>query len=280
MALVKDLESLAEGYGVDYFNVGPTNNPELIPFIHNLIKDTSKLFCTVPIADNTAIDYRAAWQAASLIEGLSTITADGFTNLRFAALCNSGPGGAFFPAAYHKGSDYFAIGTENSDLVFKAFSQAGNIENAGSILKEILMDEYTQIHEIAIQLAERHEIQYEGIDASIATSVQPDESISFAFEQLGLGRFGDVGTLAIAKMITDTIRSLEIRKCGYCGLMLPVLEDYGLAMRNIDGTFNITDLLLYSERVRIFSGQAGTASPRVANHLLQLFSGYPGFLSR
>jgi uncharacterized protein (UPF0210 family) len=28
--------------------------------------------------------------------------------------------------------------------------------------------------------------------------------------------------------------------------MLPVLEDYGLAMRNIDGTFNLTDLLLYS----------------------------------
>ena len=59
-------------------------------------------------------------------------------------------------------------------------------------------------------------------------------------------RFGDFGTLAIAKIITDTIRDLEVRKCGYCGLMLPVLEDYGLAARNIDGTFNLTDLLLYS----------------------------------
>jgi uncharacterized protein (UPF0210 family) len=76
--------------------------------------------------------------------------------------------------------------------------------------------------------------------------VQPAESVAFAFEELGLGIFGDVGTLAIAKIITDTITNLGIKKCGYSGLMLPILEDYGLAMRNIDGTFTITDLLLYS----------------------------------
>lgn len=28
--------------------------------------------------------------------------------------------------------------------------------------------------------------------------------------------------------------------------MLPVLEDYGLARRNVDGTYGLTDLLLYS----------------------------------
>ena len=54
------------------------------------------------------------------------------------------------------------------------------------------------------------------------------------------------GTLAIAKMITETLRQLNVKKCGYSGLMLPVLEDYGLAKRNIERTYNITDLLLYS----------------------------------
>jgi hypothetical protein len=246
VGLVKELEQLADRYTVDYFNVGPTKNPRLTPLIHDLIRDTSKLFCTVPIADNRSIDHGAARHAASLMKGLSTITADGFSNLRFAALCNSGPGGAFFPAAYHRGPDSFAIGTENSDLVFKAFSHARDIEKAGDMLKETLMAEFRRIEEIANRLSENHEIEYEGIDVSIATSVKPDESIAFAFEQLGLGRFGDVGTLAIAKMITDTIRDLAVRKCGYCGLMLPVLEDYGLARRNMEGTFNLTDLLLYS----------------------------------
>ena len=38
------------------------------------------------------------------------------------------PGSPFYPAAYHKGPTSFAIGTENSDLVFKAFSKASNTE--------------------------------------------------------------------------------------------------------------------------------------------------------
>jgi uncharacterized protein (UPF0210 family) len=246
VALVKELEAYAKTYAVDYYNVGPTKNPRLIPLVYDLISNTSKLFCTVPIADNRRIDYEATRQTAALIKGLSTISPDGFSNLRFAGLCNSGPGGAFFPAAYHRGPDSFAIGTENSDLVLKAFSHVLDIEMAGRILKEILMEEFTRIEEIAIQIGKKQGMHYEGIDVSIAPSVKPDESVAFAFEHLGLGRFGDAGTLTIAKIITDTIRDLEVRKCGYSGLMLPVLEDYGLAMRNIDGTFNITDLLLYS----------------------------------
>ena len=244
--LVRELEDLVNTCAVDYFNVGTTFNPRLIPLIYDMIKDTSRLFCTVLVADNTRIDHEAARRTAALIKRLSTISPDGFSNLRFAALFNSGPGGAFFPAAYHGGPDSFAIGTENSDLVFRAFSHARDIESAGRVLKKILTEEFKKIEEIADQISEKQRISFEGIDVSIATSVQPDESIAFAFEELGLGKFGDVGTLAIAKIITDTIRDLGIRKCGYSGLMLPILEDYGLAMRNIDGSFNITDLLLYS----------------------------------
>jgi uncharacterized protein (UPF0210 family) len=246
VSLVKKLEACADAYAVDYYNVGPTKNPRLIPLAYDLISNTSRLFCTVPITDKRRIDHEAARQTAALIKGLSGISPDGFSNLRFAGLFNSGPGGAFFPAAYHRGPDSFAIGTENSDLVFKAFSHARDIEKAGRILKEILMEEFARIEEIANRIGEKQGMLYEGIDVSIAPSVKPDESLAFAFEQLGLGRFGDAGTLAIAKIITDTVRDLEVRKCGYCGLMLPVLEDYGLAARNIDGAFNLTDLLLYS----------------------------------
>ena len=34
--------------------------------------------------------------------------------------------------------------------------------------------------------------------------------------------------------------------CGYCGLMLPVLEDPVLAQRAGEGRFSVRDLLLYS----------------------------------
>ena len=192
------------------------------------------------------INFEAAKQTAKLMIKLSKVDPDGFTNLRFAALFNTKPGSPFYPAAYHKGPTSFAIGTENSDLVFKAFSKAKDIQKAPSILKKTLEDEYKKIEKIAEQISQKEKIPYDGIDVSIATSINPDESIAYAFEKLGLGKFGEVGTLAVAKVVTDSVKSVDVKKCGYSGLMLPVLEDYGLAMRNKEGTFNLSNLLLYS----------------------------------
>lgn len=244
--LVKELEDFTHRYNIDFFNIGTTINPKHIQLIYDIIKGISNGFCTVTISDKKQINYEAARQTARLMKRLSRISKDGFANLRFAALFNTRPGSPFYPAAYHNGPTSFAIGTENSDLVYKAFSKAKNIEKAGLYLKKILTDEYKRIEEIAIQISKEEKIRYGGIDVSIATSVKPDESIAYAFERLGLGKFGEVGTLAIARIITETLRDLDIKKCGYSGLMLPVLEDYGLAMRNKGGTYNLTNLLLYS----------------------------------
>jgi len=244
--LARELEGLAQKYSIDYSNVGTTTNTELIPVIYDIIKNTSHMFCTVLVCDNKQVNHELARRTAKLMKRLSRISKDGFANLRFAAIFNTRPGSPFYPAAYHEGPPSFAIGTENSDLVNKAFSKAKNIEEAGLCLRQILSEEYKKIEEIAEQISEREKIQYGGIDVSIATSIKPDESIAFAFERLGLGKFGDVGTLAIAKVITDTIKSIDIKKCGYCGLMLPVLEDYGLAKRNDEGMYNLSNLLLYS----------------------------------
>jgi len=244
--LVKELEALVHKYTVDYFNIGTTFDQKLIPVIYDMINNTSTMFCTTLISDSTTINYTLARQTAKVMKRLSTIQADGFANLRFAAIFNTKPGSPFYPAAYHKGPPSFAIGTENSDLVYKAFSEAKTIEKAAHFLKKTLLAEFKKIENIAEQISKKEKIHYDGIDVSIAPSIKPDESIAYAFEKLGLGKFGEVGTLAIARVITDTIRKLDIKKCGYSGLMLPVLEDYGLAQRNTEERYNLTDLLLYS----------------------------------
>jgi uncharacterized protein len=244
--LVRDLELLAHKYAIDYFNIGTTINPKLIPIIYDMIKNTSTMFCTTLVSDSKKIHYRAARQTAKAMKRLSNISEDGFANLRFAAIFNTKPGSPFYPAAYHKGPTSFAIGTENSDLVYKAFSKAQTIEKAAYFLKNILLAEFKKIENIAEYVSRKEKIQYDGIDVSIATSIKPDESVAYAFERLGLGKFGDVGTLAIARVITETIQHLDIKKCGYSGLMLPILEDYGLAQRNNEERYNLTDLLLYS----------------------------------
>ena len=46
--------------------------------------------------------------------------------------------------------------------------------------------------------------------------------------------------------MTGAIKSLDVKTCGYSGLMLPVLEDPRLAQRAGEGRFSVRDLLLYS----------------------------------
>jgi len=244
--LVKKIEELSLAGGMDYFNIGTTFYPKNIPLIYDLIKSTSTGFCTVMVADSENINYEAAQKTAGLMKKLAFVEKDGFANLRFAALFNTEPGSPFYPAAYHRGPVSFGIGTENSDLVNKAFSQAGSIQKAPKILKKILEDEFKKIEKLAEKISKNEHIAYNGIDVSVASSVKKNESTAFAFEKLGLGRFGDVGTLAVAKCLTDCLSGLDVKKCGYSGLMLPVLEDFGLALRNKEKAFDLIHILLYS----------------------------------
>ncbi len=244
--LVVRLEKVIEDLGIDYFNIGTTREAKNISLLLNLFKKTKRGFCSVMVCDNKIIDHEAARSAARLMKQLSTVEANGFANLRFAAIFNTQPGSPFFPAAYHKGPTAFGIGTENSDLVYKAFSLAKKFEQAEKALKGILTAEYKKIEKIALRMSRDEKIKYSGIDVSIASSVKREKSIAFAFEKLGLGRFGEAGTLAVAKIITETLNKLPVKKCGYSGLMLPVLEDFGLAKRNDKRYFNLNNLLLYS----------------------------------
>jgi uncharacterized protein (UPF0210 family) len=244
--IVKELDRYIQNYNLGYFNIGTTYKTENIPLIFDIIKSSSSGFCTVLVSNCKQINYETAIQTAKLIRKLSKIGKNGFANLRFAALFNTKSGCPFYPSSYHQGNTSFAIGTENSDLVYKAFLKSKTIKTAAQYLYNILIKEYKKIEKIAFKISKKENIKYGGIDVSISTSVDPDESIAFAFEKLGLGKFGEVGTLVIAKILTDTLKQLEIKKCGYSGLMLPVLEDYGLAKRNIEGKYNLTDLLLYS----------------------------------
>jgi uncharacterized protein (UPF0210 family) len=246
VGLAKRLEDLILKHQIDYFNMGTTYDTKNMPLVFELIKNTMRGFCTVMVSDGKNINIEAARQAAKIIKKLSRVDADGFTNLRFAAIFNTKPGSPFYPGAFHKGPVSFAIGTENSDLVLEAFRQARDIKKAGSYLKDVLTSEFKKIERIGHRLQREWNIKYGGIDVSVASSVKATESIAFAFEKLGLGKFGEPGTLSIAKVVTDTLRDLKVRQCGYSGLMFPVLEDYGLARRNTEGTYDLIHLLTYS----------------------------------
>lgn len=243
---IQDLEEILNASGISYYSLGTVSNPKNIDFIYNLLSKSDKAFCTVSAVKNGEIDFESIKKSAELIKKMSAVSPDGFKNLQFAVLFNMESGSPFFPAAYHKGETSFAIGTENSDLIYKAFSQIKDLKTAKEELKKYLYPIYKKLEDTALEIEKNESIPFRGLDVSVATSIAEDESIAFAYEKLGLGRFGESGTLFISKIVTDALKELEVFKCGYSGLMLPVLEDFGLAQRNSEGYFNVSNLLLYS----------------------------------
>ena len=87
-------------------------------------------------------------------------------------------------------------------------------------------------------------VRFTGLDVSPAP--MGTESIAGALENQLPGRFGERGTLTVAGAITRVLDSLNLPRCGYSGLMLPVLEDEVLGNRSSEGCFNLDSLLLYS----------------------------------
>lgn len=244
--MVTHFDEFCSDSDVEYINIGTTLNPDKIPDLFKVNNQSQHLFSSALCASNDVINYKACLESAKLIKQLTPLENEGFANLRFAAIFNLAPNCPFFPAAYHDGKCGLGIGTENSDLVYTCFEKTNGITTAEIDLKNCLNKEFIELEKIAEKFCKEHKIRYYGIDPSICTSIQPKESIAFAFEHLGLGKFGDPGTLAIAKIVTSAIRSLKIKTCGYKGLMLPLLEDYGLAQRNTEGQFGVYDLLAYS----------------------------------
>ena len=244
---VKNIENMCLNNGIDFVSVGAVTDLKLIDLIPEIIKATSKISASVTIGDVTAgINYEAAKRAAKVVMRISQETDDGYGNFRFAALSNCPPDIPFFPASYHKGKTCFSIGLECSDLVSQAFEKSKNLVEAEKNLKSIFTSELIKVEQTAKEIEKQEGISFKGIDASTAPSLQENEGMAFAFEKLNLARFGAPGTLAISGMITRVLKSLDVQKCGYSGLMLPILEDFGLATRCSEGLLSTDTILLYS----------------------------------
>ena len=244
---VQEIERICQSLDVSCFSIGYASAPERIAIIPEINKHTEIIYCSSKIGDvETGIDFKNTKASARAIKRISEETENGYGNFRFCAWANCKAGIPFFPTGYHEGEMSFAIGLECSDLAMKALSKSSDLTEAERNLRSIFEEELGKIEDFAEQVSKKSGIRYGGIDSSLAPSLEADESIAFAYEKLGFGKFGSPGTLAISGVITRVLKSLSVKTCGYSGLMLPVCEDFGLAERANEQAYRITDLLLYS----------------------------------
>jgi len=221
------------------------HDPRLSDWAVELIRNTDHINFTVGVASpDGGVHSGAIRSAAETIAAISKTSPGGEGNFRFAATANCPPGTPFFPAAWHQGEPSFAIGLETPPLLLLAAkSRPENVPVARHIaaaMDTALMPVQLQAEKIAGRAGRR----YLGIDTSPAPG--PDASIGEVIETISGTPFGSTSTLRTCANITDGLKKLRLKTCGYSGLMLPIIEDTVLAKRASEGRYGIQELLLYS----------------------------------
>lgn len=108
-------------------SIGPviTENeydPKFSTWAVDLIQETSNISFSVLVAsEHHGIHSQTVITAAEAMVAISKATKGGEGNFRFTASANCLPGIPFFPAAYHKGKENFAIGLESPGILKEAF---------------------------------------------------------------------------------------------------------------------------------------------------------------
>ena len=253
------LQAHCDAEGIAFCSLGPAaaDAPDFpldrLALLPEIIAPNAALNATVQLASvANGVRYEAALPTAQVMRQLAA-SESGMANFRFAALALCEPGGPFFPQAYHRGDAWtVSVGLQGAGLVRSALE--GLVERVGpgeavlsgvrAAMIDTLTASATPVVDLARDLAGRARFGFTGIDLSPAP--MGDDSIAGAFEAAGLGRFGEPGTLALAAAVTRGIQGSRLVTSGYCGLMLPPLEDRVLGERCAEGLLSVSSLLSLS----------------------------------
>ena len=248
LVLIRNMREAASK-GRTGLNIGPAmigNDDDTAPV--SLLSDvlsSISVNANLIIADEHGIHWRAIQQAAKLIKEVSQRSPHGDGNFNFGAIAMMKPFGPYYPGSYHLGKGHaFAIAMEGANVVADVFAHYRDPQEAEQHLAEALSRYTKEAELVATAIASRTGWTYEGIDATPAPG--GDNSIAGAIESFTGAPFGSNGTMTAAGIITRAVQSTSVKRVGYSGLMIPVMEDKLLARRWAEGTFNLDSMLAYS----------------------------------
>jgi len=250
----RELEGLCQAHDIDYCSIGtvvatmPEADLAYVDIIPAVIRETEVAFASALVAaPGSGINLAAIAGAAEAIADIARTTPNGFGNLRFAVLANCEPGSPFFPASFHRGpGPAFSVATEAADLVVDAFAGAATLGEAHENLRIAVEEATRAIESVCQKLESEFDFRFGGIDFSPAPYPEVARSIGHAIEKLGVDAFGANATLFAVAFIKRALREAEFPRCGFSGLLLPVLEDQTLAQRSAENLYTVDSLLLYS----------------------------------
>jgi uncharacterized protein (UPF0210 family) len=248
--LARQLEAQCFVHGLDYASLGPALPDELPGYavIPDLLAATENVFTSAVIASPEAgLSLPATDAAADVIQRASSVSPDGFANLRFAALACVSPGSPFFPAAYADGGPAaIAVATEAAELAVDALREVTSPTKARRRLVSMIEAHGAAFERLLQPTLTQADVRFLGIDFSLAPYPEPVRSLGTAIEAFGPAVVGAFGSAAACAFLADCLDQAQFLHTGFCGLFMPVLEDSILAARAASGHLTVTDLLLYS----------------------------------
>jgi len=224
--------------------LGGEDDPRQVELLREILLHTN-LNASLTVAGEDGVRWKAVRAAAELIKHWSEHSPGGIANFNFAATAMVPPYTPFFPGAYHTGDGKkFAVALQSANVVGEALASSRDPMKARDALAAALGAHAKAIEAVAQRVAKDTGWEYMGIDLSPAPL--KEVSIGGAVEGFTGGKFGSSGTMTAATLITGVLRELPVKRAGYSGLMVPVLEDSVLAERWSEGTLTLDALLAYS----------------------------------
>jgi uncharacterized protein len=230
-------------------DIGPAmlnaNDPETqADVLAEILAGTKAINASLVVAADDGVRWRSVGAASRVIKRLED-TEHSQANFRFAATAMVGPLTPFYPAAYSSGFGHqFAIALESANTVAAVFKDSQDLNAARQKLTDTLAKTAFDIEGLAQRADRDTGWAYVGMDLSPAP--MKEVSIGAALEELTQQPFGSSGTLTAAATLTAAIRDIHVKRTGYNGLMIPILEDERLAQRWSEGNISIDGLLAYS----------------------------------
>jgi uncharacterized protein (UPF0210 family) len=249
LAFFHDLDALAAQENVS-ISIGPALMEEKddqgqAEILEEILGLTSHLYGSVVIAGSDGVHWKSIHPAAGIIKYLEDHSEKGLGNFRFAAIANVQAYTPFYPASYHQGLGHqFAIALESANVVAAVMA----VQRDPEVTRQALISEVglqaRSVEDIASKIDQESGWTYMGLDLSPAPMKYA--SIGSAVAGFTGGRFGTSGTLTAVATITSALRDISVKKVGYSGVMMPVMEDTRLAQLWGEGALSMDQLLAYS----------------------------------
>ncbi len=250
LAFLKALNDLADQQNF-LPNVGPamlkdSDDPHAMQLLARALSSLPQINASAIMAGDDGIHWKVIRESARLVRYVADHSAHSQGTFGFAATAMLAPYGPFYPGSYHLGAGReLAIGFEGANVVQEVFARThGDFDAAVAELTGQLTVHARVAEAIGTEVAAHHGWTFMGVDPTPAPL--GDVSIGAAMEAFTGEKFGASGTLTAALAITTAVKAVPVKRIGYAGLMVPVMEDKLLARRWAEGTYDTDALLAYS----------------------------------